>query len=196
MPNWCWTRITINADRNRLKSFENKLTEWTSKNYKENGFGLNWLGNVVGNSQIGTVDENKDTDLRCRGSITYTDNLGDQFVIDTETAWAPMLKMWAKLVEKYIPNAELIYTAEESGCALYSTNDLQYKDKYIIDPWDIDDMEPDYEASKELVVSVLQDLLNTTETDIDNLLDLLSLSSYSDKIGIHAWEFQEIDVWE
>ena len=100
MPNWTITRITINHDDgNKLKEFEKLINEWTSKNYMENGFGLQWLGNIVGNSGIGTIDKNLETDLRCRGSITWIECEGNQLLIDTETAWVPMLKMWIKLKE-------------------------------------------------------------------------------------------------
>ena len=54
----------------KLEKFYHLLEEWTSKNYKENGFGLNWLGNIVGNSGIGTIDAGKESDLRCRGRLT------------------------------------------------------------------------------------------------------------------------------
>lgn len=198
MPNWCLTRITINNEnQTELEKFDELLNKWTSKNYKENGFGHNWLGNIVGNSGIGTVDENKDTDLRCRGTITYSEVVDDgQLMIDTETAWCPMLKMWAKLLEKYLPNAELIYEAEECGNGLYSTNDPCMKDCYIIDCWDIASIDSDWEASEETVRKTLQELLGTKETNVDKLLELLSDSEYDDKISIHKWDFDEIDNWD
>lgn len=197
MPNWCYTKITINHDDElRLKELENLIEKWTSHNYKENGFGLNWLGNIVGNSGIGTVDKNPETDLRCRGSLIYMENMGDQLVIDTETAWSPMLKMWTKLLEKYLPDAELIYEAEECGCGLHSTNNPCMKDCYIIDSWDIDDIETDWEASEETVIKTLQKLLNTDETDIDKLIDMFEESEHSDNMSIHKWDFDEIDIWD
>ena len=42
MPNWCSTDITINCDNNeKLADFYVKIEEWTSHDYKENGFGHN-----------------------------------------------------------------------------------------------------------------------------------------------------------
>ena len=152
MPNWCWTRITINHESEKEIEKLNKLIdEWTSKDYMDNGFGHEWLGNIVLGSGVGTVDTNAETDLWCRGSITYREVNGNQLLIDTETAWSPILKMWVKLLEKYLPDAELIYTAEECGCGLYSTNDPSMKDCYYIDCWDIPDIESDYEASEDTV---------------------------------------------
>ena len=197
MPNWCTTRITINHDdENKLKEFEKLINEWTSKNYMENGFGLQWLGNIVGNSGIGTIDKNLETDLRCRGSITWIECDDYQLLIDTETAWVPMLKMWVKLLEKYLPDAELIYSAEECGMGIYSTNDPCLKDCYIMDCYDMEDIESDWEASEETVRKILQELLKTDETDVEKLIELLNDSEYGDKMIVHKWEYDDISVWE
>lgn len=197
MPNWCSTRITINSEQcNKLKQLEKLINEWTSKDYKDNGFGLNWLGNIVGNSQIGTVDKNDETYLKCRGSLTYMEYTDNQLIIDTETAWVPMLKMWIRIIEKYIPDAELIYEAEECGCGIQCTNDPCLQGKYVIDVWDIDDMESDYEASEETVVSVLQRLLKTKESNVANLISLLQDSDHSDGMSVRQWEFCEAYNWD
>jgi len=193
MPNWCGTHITINhEDANKLEQLYNLIEEWTSKNYKENGFGLNWLGNVVGNSGIDTSDENKDFSVRCRGSITYMDFDGGQIIIDTETAWCPMLKMWIKILEKYLPDAELTYTAEECGCEIYYTNDPCIVGKYVIDSWN-DDVESDWEASKEYVRETLQKLLETDEANVKKLIKMLYESDIDD-VGVHQWKY--VDEYE
>lgn len=198
MPNWCMTRITINhEDENKLKELESRITEWTSHNYKESDFGLEWLGNIVGNSGIGTIDENAETDLRCRGWLNWMEYNDNQLLIDTETAWVPMLKMWSKLLEKYLPDAELIYSAEECGCELYSTNDPCMKDCYIVDNYDdVDGVESDWEATQEYVVDILQNLLKTEENDIEKLLKMFYESEFYDNMSIHKWDFAEIDVWD
>ena len=198
MPNWCMTRITINhEDESKLKELESRITEWTSHNYKESDFGLAWLGNIVGNSEIGTIDEKAETDLRCRGWLNWMEYNDNQLLIDTETAWVPMLKMWSKLLEKYLPDAELIYSAEECGCELYSTNDPCMKDCYIVDNYDdIDGVESDWEATQEYVVDILQNLLKTEENDIEKLLKMFYESEFYDGMSIHKWEFAEIDVWD
>ena len=197
MANWCFTKITINhEDESKLKELERLINEWTSKNYKENGFGLNWLGNIVGNSSIGTVDENPETDLRCRGSLQYMECIDNQLIIDTETAWSPMLKMWQKLLDKYLPDAELIYTAEECGAGLYSTNDPCMQGCYYVDNWNIKDVDSDMEASETYVVEILQKLLETDESDVEKLIGMFEDSEHSDNMSIHKWDFDEIDVWD
>lgn len=197
MPNWCSTDITINCDNNeKLADFYAKIEEWTSHDYKENGFGHNWLGNIVGNSRIGTVDENKETYLRCRGVLSYMDLMYESLVIHTETAWVPMLLMWRKLLDKYLPDAELIYSAEELGCEVLATNDPYYIEKYYIDAWGIENVESNDCATKEEVIKLLQELLDIKEESIDELLKQLSLSEFNDRLYINKWEFSEVDNWD
>lgn len=199
MSNWCFTRINIinHNNDNKIENLYNLIKEWTSNNYEENDFGLQWLGNIVGNSGIGTIDEGKETDLMCRGSLNYIELVEkNQLLIETETAWVPMLRMWVKILDKYLPDAELIYEAEECSNELYSTNDESLRDKYIIDCWGIDEIESNWESSKENVINILQELLNTTEKNTSILINLLEDSKYSDMISVHKWTFDDISEWD
>lgn len=199
MPNWCFTDITIyHEDENALEDFNIKLDKWISKDYMENGFGHKWLGNIVGNSGIGTIDMGENTDIRCRGLLLDNDLCDNRLHIQTETAWTPMLLMWAKLIDKYLPGAELIFSAEEGGCGLYVTNDPDLEGKYVIDCFDYDKykIENDSEVSEKYVKEVLQQLLNTTETDIDKLMDLFKKSDFTDGIYINKWEHSDISEWD
>lgn len=197
MANWCFTRITINHEsETELEKLDKLLDEWTSKDYMDNGFGHKWLGNIVLGSGVGTVDTNKETDLRCRGWITDHFIEDNQLHIDTETAWNPMLQMWTKVLEKYLPDAELLYEAEECGNEIYSTNDPTMKDCYIIDCCGIEDVESDWEASEETVRKTLQELLNTTEADVEKLIEMLDESEYDECMSIHKWDFDDISTWE
>ena len=191
MPNWCLTTITIeNANVDELIKFNSLLDKWTSKNYMENDFGLNWLGNVVGNSGIGTVDEGKESDMECRGHIIYRELVNNLLFVETETAWVPMLELWMKLLDKYLPNAELTYTAAEGGCGIYSTNDPTLIGMYYIDSFS-DEIETETIATENAVRQLLQYLLNTSEPDIDKLIVLLEGSEYQDELQIHKWEYRE-----
>lgn len=197
MPNWCFTKITINHwNYNELERFDKLLDEWMSKNYMDNGFGLEWLGNIVGNSGIGTITEDGKATYKCRGSLTYKELNDNYLLIETETAWCPMLKMWIALVEKYLPDADIIYSAEECGCGLYSTNDLNIADCYIIDSWDIDEVESDWEVSEQTLRETLQKLLNSKKRKIENLLKEFEDSEYSDGMSINKWDFDSIDEWD
>lgn len=123
--------------------------------------------------------------------------LENQLFIDTETAWGPIVKVWVKLLEKYLPDAELIYRAEEQGCEIYLTNDPALEDRYWIDIWGDDKATKNFVsddiASKEDVVKTLQKLFKTNEDDFDTLMKKWSKSNYTDSLQIHQWEFVEID---
>lgn len=206
MPNWCYTDIYINCeDKEKLRDFYCKIEDWTSKNYKENGFGLDWLGNIVGNSGIGTIDENKDTDLFCRGWLEELELENDdtQLWIRTNSAWQPALKMWDLLVKQYIPEAELVYSAEECGEGLFNTND-----PILHNCWRIGNLDeyPDdiaewfeycdvYEIPEKELIEILQKGLNTTESDINELLERFKelLSSYDCWFDFCKWETIELE---
>lgn len=197
MPNWCFTNITIAHDNSEeLEEFYNKIEEWTSHDYCDNGFGKNWLGNIVGNSGIGTIDEDKESDLRCRGSLIDVDLTDNQLTIQTETAWVPMLQMWVKLLEKYLPEAELVYSTEELGCEILCTNDPVYIGKYYIDAWDMDDIETDDMVNECDVIEILQELLNAKEDNIEEFLKMFDESEYSEHMQIHKWEYVEVENWD
>lgn len=194
MPNWCMTNIYINNENEEeLKDFYKKLEEWTSKNYCENGFGLRWLGNVLGNSGIDTM-ENGDFNIRCRGWIEYFDLCdSNQLQIQTATAWVPMVKMWVKVCEKYLPNAEIIYTAEECGMILYITNDHDLAGKYVVDVWKDEianehEICTDWEADEQYVIEVLQKILKSEANDVNKLMEMFDENDI-EGIIIHEWEY-------
>lgn len=193
MPNWCSTNIEIIHDNpNVIETLYKKIEQWTGNNCVENSFGTSWLGNVVVGAGLCTADEVAHTNIRCRGSICYMDLYHDRIMIQTETAWAPMLRMWQLVVDKYAPEAEIIYTAEEPGCELYTTNDPTLVGKYIIDSCD-DRVENLYDIEERELIDILQDLLNTKEADVNKLLDMLQDSEFSENVWIHQREFCEID---
>lgn len=195
MPNWCYTNITINHEsETEVEKLEKLIDEWTSKNYMDNGFDKKWLGNVVLGSGVGTVDTDNATDLRCRGTIIDYYRSGGELVINTETAWVPMLRMWVKVIDKYLPGAEIIYNADECGCDINHTNDPCLVGKYILDYYGDGDIESDFEASERIVIRTLQELLNTTETDVDRLIQMVYEDDYD--ISVRKWEWTDINDWD
>ena len=205
MPNWCYTNITIvHNDKDKLKAFFDKVEEWRKKPYKTNDFDtytLGWLGNIVGNSGLAvwTKKENGREDfvpsISCRGSLQSFELMDGQINLNTETAWGPMLEIWKLLCDKYLPGAEIYYTAEESGNCLYQTNDPDVIGKYYIDIWEppeeFEDEESMYDAEEDVTIDFLQRVLNTSEKDIGKLL------SMADDIddpwfSINKWDSVEI----
>ncbi len=209
MPNWCYTSIQIyHNDKDKLKAFFDKVEEWRKKSFKPNDYdkySLGWLGNIVGNSGLAKWGKRKDgiedfiPNIHCRGSLQSFELFDSNINIGTETAWGPMLEMWKLLCKRYLPGADIYYTADEGGNELYQTNDPDMIGKYYIDivddvPEEFDDIaESEYEATEEMVVKFLQRILHTDETDVGKLLDLLYKSDDCDWVSIHKWETVEIN---
>ena len=175
MPNWCYTNIVINhKDKTKLEDLANKISEWSHKDFCDNGFHDGWLGNIVGNSGIANPLEADSP--RCRGTLTsiYFDN--GQINMSTETAWAPMMKMWQMIIDKYLPDADIWYTAEEPGNCIFESNDPDVIGKYYIDIWEppegFEDEESIYEAEEDDVIDFLQRVLKTKENNIDVLFNM------------------------
>ncbi len=165
MPNWCFTTIQIqHKDQTVLEKLDSLLDEWTSRNYCENDFGLNWLGNIVGNSGIDNMDKG-DFTLSCRGRIYDRMLCPNELQFHTETAWRPMLEMWVVLCEKYAPGADIIYTAEESGNGIYLTNDPDLVNKFVVE-----DYEEDEDVTKAFEEHLGDYHWEATEQDVRNFL--------------------------
>ena len=191
MPNWCFTQMIFHGEKEEIKDFHRKIEEWTSKNYQENGFGVNWLGNVVHGAGLGNQIDATPSVLRCRGDITYLgdiDTFGDDseeaaFNLDTETAWCPMTSMWSEVIK--VQNYKTIgfsYCAEEPGCEIYEIYDPygDFTDRYYIDVF----VEGDDLNNKELeqilecreyvdddeLREALQAFLNTDEQNLKTLI--------------------------
>lgn len=182
MPNWCYSSIKIcHNDKEALKEFVKKLKKWTSKSVCKTDFGNYWLGNVVANSGIARWEKRGETYefvpfINCRGKIETFELRENVLTIITETAWSPMLQMWKMIVEKYLPDADIWFTAEEPSNGIYETNDPDIVGCYNIDifepPEEFENEEPVYIAEEDDVIDFLQRVLKTEESDIDKLLSL------------------------
>ena len=199
MPNWCFTDIKMTGEKEKVQFLHDKIEEWTSKDYMQNGFGNTWLGNIVLGSGIAIEEDiDKHDAPRCRGSIVYTDiDLFDtnnaELTVQTETAWNPMMKMWSMINEQYDLNLDIVYSAEEPGCELYLTNDPDIAGTYIIDAYDMDEIQTEYCIEEKYVVRELQELFSTTEIDIEKLINMFDESEYSERMSIGEYSFVEIE---
>ena len=206
MSNWCMTTIKIyNENKVKLEELEKSLNKWTSKNYMDNDFGKNWLGNIVIGAGLGIVSQDKKeliTNLDCYGSLCYMELDENCLWIETETAWKPMFQLWLKLLEKYLPDGEIIYYAKEIGNAIYCSNDTQYKDLYCVQfedidniskiiGYDIEDFMDTNEISKMDLRKCLQLLLDTDEYDMDTLIELTTTKYDEDDIYILKCKYIE-----
>ena len=194
MPNWCYTHFTFHGTESEIYHFRDKIEEWTSKTFTETSFGETWLGNILyGVGLEDRIDLGRDNpmNIRCRGSLTFLDTEDDirgrnnccKFTLSTETAWCPMITIWIETIKKLgYKTIGFSYQAEESGVGLYEVYDPygDYPEKYYADVYlddeDIDDPkiriltdDPYINSDKEMV-EILQELLGSSKTDVDDLI--------------------------
>lgn len=214
MPNWCFTQMFFHGEKEEIKDFHSKIKEWTSKNYQENGFGVNWLGNVLHGAGLGHRIDSITDQLRCRGDITYlgeVEMFGEAnsatFLLDTETAWEPMTNMWSEVINSQgYKTIVFSYRAEEPGCEVYEIYDPYeyFSDKYYIDIFvDTPDTENkelmylndwrDYTDDDDLR-DALQELLNTDESNLKTLIELAEKYEFkSEDSYLYVREFTFVD---
>lgn len=127
MPNWCFTHITLNCSNEKDASHVYKTIEkWLSHNGKANDFGRKWLGNILINSGLYIAEDiDRKNHPRCRGYVIWMESYENQVIIQTDTAWVPMLQMWQEVCDKIFSEMEIeiIYYAEELGCGVLWSND-------------------------------------------------------------------------
>lgn len=198
MANYCTTFITFHGDIKELRSFYNKLLQWTETLAIVTDFGPGGLANILvhaGLKEYTGLDGNTENLVSCRGSIadiedidlnTYPDDTDTSFYIYVDSAWEPMLKMW-DLIFKKLNYKTLHYSfmAEESGNNLYWIYDPygDYTDDcYVTVYLDGDDaVDNKFDALYDLgpctiesFVKVAQELLKTTESDATKLAEKLN----------------------
>ena len=198
----------LSREREKLNALWQKIDEWTSAIFCENDFGADWLGNVAGHSGIATWNDGfytEDGPLSCRGSITDCSLDDDGLCIYTETAWVPMMQIWKRVCDKYLPGAEIVFDASEPGGELYQTNDAELIGKYSIDvldtpPEEFEDVGSCPWADEEETIQFLQRVLETDEDDIDELLELergRRLECDGEAwFTVGKWEYRDIDECE
>ena len=214
MPNWCFTQIHISGKKKNIQElyerFSNvierddggqRVGEYTSSLSR---YGKRWLGNLL----LAVGENVETTKIRCRGTVEYYElgADGDEISIQTETAWVPMLQCFVKFVNKYAPDAEITYCAEEPGCELYWKNDDAWEDYYV----DFYEEEADEETAhrfkmafhtegatymyaNELTAS-LETLLNRKGKLLPDLI-AEALRKYEDS-GLRIYQFENIDLCE
>lgn len=190
MQDWCSSEIYINHNNKNgeLKRLKDLIEKWAGCITKENHFVSSSLDKVILNSGI-------DTDLSYRGTIEGINLYSDQLHISTETAWEPMLKMWQRIVDKYLPEAKITYTALEPGYDLYVTNDPDYEGCYSIDSLDESIVESNFCATEQDVIEALKKYLKSDKNNLNELKrDFENLNA--EDIWIGKWEQAPLDHWD
>lgn len=205
MPNWCSTKITIHckSEQDALR-FADTIESSLKSVKMKNGFGDTWLGNILLNLDLATVqrgeyEETIKTDYRCRGTVLDLFQSSNEVTIYTDTAWSPMLKMWTAVADKILGegNYEKYYTAEEPGCELYGTNDPNMVGRVFIDFFDnyevLEKAFEDCDQSEEEFIEDAQRFMKTDEKDFYKLVKMLESGEYGESISVHKYEYYS---WE
>ena len=203
MPNWSINHEIITGPKEEVKHLHHLLTEWTSKDYMENGFGTKWLGNIVKFAGFNITDEDPVHGFKCRGSISESFELEDineneaKITFASETAWAPMPTMWYAVIKKFAPNSKYYYYSEEIGMGLYLSNDVDHRfftEEYLVDTFYDEDTpeiitknfpESGYDYTHQDIIRGLQNILGTTEEDFDTLNEMLKEKRESEEIPLY-----------
>lgn len=213
MPNWCSTNIRISGkknDINRLYKRFSEAIELDDGDRKPGYFtsdlthyGQHWLGNLL--LYIGEDVEN--TNIRCRGTVSYYElcDDGEGITIQTDTAWVPMIQVFVKFKNKYAPNAEISFCAEEPGCELYWRSDDSWE-KYFVEFYE----EEAEEEAKKIITKLLAGntieymceksmrefltCLLSHDGEIDSLI-AEALEKYEEQ-GLRIREFELMDLCE
>lgn len=130
MANLCCSSYTFVGDEKEIKELYElmKGLENEEAPLAKSDYGQHWLGNLV------VALGGKWSDIWCRG--TWTDLTIGKGILTfmTETAWSPANELMDFICRKY-PSMEYFFYAEESGCLLYETNDIEgrfYPDRYVV----------------------------------------------------------------
>ena len=207
MPNWCNTCIMFQGNKDDIEKFHIQLNEWTSKTFIKTDFGEAWLGNILYGARLSyLVDTTNSEHVRCRGWIDIIGDIEDGsddtyiFTVFTETAWAPMTRLFDKVIKKFKYNIEYAYQAEEPGCELYEIYDPD--DLGFFDDGNIYvDMFLDSADEKEFQwLSELNDMPYVNEFDLkkwldkhkikdEKELDKIEFNSQDSYVYIHRYEY-------
>lgn len=161
MSNWCCTNMYFYGEESIIFDFHKKLTKWINakESICENGFGVSWLGNILGYTfgKDFVKEHAYDTNLDFRGWVQFLDapeKYGTKkekdtwlFNVTMESAWCPHIKMWYLVIEKLYgkdANIHIAYSAEETGMGLYCLYDPDHiiygtEKVYRVDAWDMKD---------------------------------------------------------
>lgn len=179
MPNWCSTKFVFTGNAQDITDIYNKITEYTSSSIGKSDFGNCWLGNVLIGFGFGDKIDSKTDRLRCRGSITDIGEIEDyydsfSFEFWTDTAWCPMVRMWNEIIAKHYDNRiSVSWLAEEPGCCLYETNDMDMfgHDRYWLE-WSLeehDEWGTDYCSTAEAAADIINNLIAKYNLDIESV---------------------------
>lgn len=194
MANLCLSEFIITAEHSALVEFTNKLDSWMQSNKS--------LSEILKKSEV----KFDDTLLFNGGYVNCFELIDTNLYIYIDFRWSPSVEPIKLLLQKYLPNASFVYTAEEPGMCLYMTTNPDYIGKYFFDNFQetselseiekiLYDSHPEIHCSfsqiaAEKVKEIIHILIPTTEsiTKIDTLLTKWEESHFNEVAHFHKWE--------
>ena len=189
MANWCMNSEVITGPKEEIVNLYGLLQKWTSSNFEKDWDEPSWLGNIVGFAGLKRSDEDPEHGYRCRGNIVNDFEIEEDddeatIYFSSQTAWCPMPAMWYAVVKKFAPHCEYFYTSEEPGMQIYESNDVDHRffdEEYVVEAFYNDEKavpekikkyfpESSYDYRNKEIVTALQDILESKETDSDKLI--------------------------
>lgn len=211
MPNWCTNDICITGkDMKKYREFCEKSLKDNIADTKYEGtdFGAGWLGNLLLSAGEDYEKVKQFHMVNARGNYEITDATNDQLSISAESAWGPCYDVFRYVAEKMGFDVDVDYYAEEPGCGVYVASDRSMTDDgdYYIDGY-FDGEGADYLLplfsdnpfwKKDILIEEIQKALQTEETDIDKLIDMVlevvdkvnEISDTDSYISINEIEFE------
>jgi len=195
MPNWCATSYVFTGPEDQIKSLHSSIKQLLEEpSIKKTDFGNGWLGNLLYKHDI---DPDKE-DIYCRGSISYLDEIDIEkettFILETETAWRPMLEVFDAIINKNYPEIQYYYMAEEFGCLLFETNDINgvyFADRYYLWVEDHEKFES-YYPDKETMLITVGNIFNQVFHSTEEMVECLKNAKAEGTIG--GYFYLECDV--
>ncbi len=168
MPNFCFNRVKLMGDEEKLHNAWIKLKDCLDKK-------IYALSEVAEELEIDISE-----DIYCRGSIHYIDRSDDgSLFLDVETAWEPVNDFWDVFTEKM--DLKYASLSEECGMEIYVIhNDLDaihFPENYLLDIWEkYQGLTDDYyyfETEKELCTYMSEVIANHQFTSFEEVKDFI-----------------------
>lgn len=179
MPNWCDTTFAFIGSEADLDDFEERVNEYTAQNFRENGFGTSWLGNVVhgfGHDETATY---------CRGWIEDIQRMSPTHLqICTQTAWSELTEMWDTIChDNYDDRISYVYRAEEPGNGYFANTDSSgeyFPEKYLVDAYleDYEGLDAEWYEYYETLEGMLNGASQALKRKVNYLKELRLIARY------------------
>ena len=196
MPNWCYNscRIYRSQDDGGVTYLYDLIRKWQDDVPEAESFKRDRLPWLVEHG-LG-IDLDK-VEYNCRGSYSEIEITPDEENLEftTETAWGPLHEVWIDLIREYIPGAKFTYTSEEPGCAIYLSNDPDFKDKFNIDSWG-DSIDTVFCGDEDDVIDVYEQMFKekpASDMSMDDIIDKINNTYDKYAVTINRWAY---DSWD